>query len=458
MSCSNCGTSAAGGCKTNGCSSGGCNKLNTYNWLAEIPTGSSYNHDDLFEISFRNGSRKAFFRNPYNIQFITGDTLVVEGSSSGFDIGKVSLSGVLVPMQMRKKGISMSSDTIRNILRFPTENDIYSWENARQKEQETMLMARIIARDLGLEMKIGDVEYQADGRKATFYYTASQRVDFRELIKVFAHDFRVKIEMRQIGARQEASRIGGIGSCGRELCCSTWLTDYKTVNTTAARYQNLSLNINKLSGQCGRLKCCLNYELDVYLDALKDFPQNAQTLATKKGSGILIKTDIFKRKMWYRYLDEPMLELSVEQVNTFLAQIKSGKLPESLINEQQMSETQADVSDDLAGQTSLESLHSLDKRNKRKRQKERRKSNRKDSPNNQSSETQSSSKTNNSQSSNSSKWKQENQSSNTNKEEDKNKQANKSPNKRRSNRYKGKNPSQNNNRNKPTSPPPPSEG
>lgn len=286
-----------GGCGAScGCSSGGCNRLNTYDWIsaAEIEDAVPF---ELIEVSFKNGARKGFYRLTEFNQVITGDNVVVE-TTAGYDIGQVSLSGELVRLQMKKKKVSDNSVT-QGVIRRANERDMERLHEARELERGTMIQARAIARTLGLDMKIGDVEYQGDKRKATFYYTADGRVDFRELIRHYAKDFRVKIEMRQIGARQESARIGGLGSCGRELCCSTWLTDFKSVSTAAARYQNLAINQAKLSGQCGRLKCCLNYELDTYMDALEHFPKNADRLETEDGRAILVKTDIFKKLMFY---------------------------------------------------------------------------------------------------------------------------------------------------------------
>ena len=302
MGCASCGTSVDGkpkGCNSNGgCSSGGCNKLNTFDWLAKLDV-ADYDEFDVVEVSFKNGSRKSFYHNPPHARAIIGDTVVVE-SASGYDVGRISLTGELVRLQMKKKKVS--NDAIfPKILRRANERDFEKLQEARSLEQRTMVRARAIARSLGLEMKMGDVEYQGDKRKATFYYTADGRVDFRELIRHYAKEFKVKIEMRQIGARQESSRIGGMGSCGRELCCSTWLTNFKSVTTGAARYQNLAINQSKLSGQCGRLKCCLNFELDSYLDALQDFPEHHERLHTEAGTAVLIKTDIFKRQMVYTY-------------------------------------------------------------------------------------------------------------------------------------------------------------
>lgn len=290
------GCSTGGGCASKGCGSGGCNRLNTYDWISALDA-QDVDETDLVEVSFKNGSRKAFFHNPPFSKASTGDMVVVD-TGAGFDIGKISLSGELVRLQLKKKRVREDAAFL-NIIRKANERDMEKLLEVRQLEKPTMIQARVIARSLKLDMKLGDVEFQADGRKATFYYTADGRVDFRELIKQYAKDFRVKIEMRQIGARQESARLGGIGSCGRELCCSTWLSDFKSVTTAAARYQNLAINQAKLSGQCGRLKCCLNYELDLYMDALDGIPEKADKLYTQEGTAILLKTDIFKGIMYY---------------------------------------------------------------------------------------------------------------------------------------------------------------
>jgi len=302
MSCTNCGTAGGGkpgGCKSNGgCSTGGCNRMNTHDWLRNLPIADFDSSCKIVEVSFNNGSRKDFFRNTTLQQLEKGDLISVEGVS-GFDVGEVSLTGEIVRLQMKKRGAREENPEMKKILRRSTDRDIDIWKQNKAREPEAVIRSRAITKQLKLDMKISQVEMQADGRKATFFYIAEGRVDFRELIKVYASEFKVKVEMRQIGARQEAGKVGGIGSCGRELCCSTWLTDFKSVNTTAARYQNLSINQSKLSGQCGRLKCCLNYELDTYLDALQFFPDNCETLQVSKGNALLIKKDIFKNLMWY---------------------------------------------------------------------------------------------------------------------------------------------------------------
>jgi cell fate regulator YaaT (PSP1 superfamily) len=272
--------------------------LNTYDWLSalEIPDPNPF---DLVEVSFKNGSHKGFFTLNKLSELYVGDDVVVE-TSTGYDIGRITLMGELVRLQLKKKRVRENT-FFTPVIRLANERDLERLEEARQQDIPTLIKARAISRSLHLDMKIGDVEYQADKRKATFYYTADGRVDFRELIRVYAREFRVKIEMRQIGARQESSRIGGIGSCGRELCCSTWLSDFKSVSTTAARYQNLAINQAKLSGQCGRLKCCLNFELDTYMEAIESFPERADRLETQKGKATLVKTDIFKGILFYAY-------------------------------------------------------------------------------------------------------------------------------------------------------------
>ena len=287
------------GCRSNGnCSTGGCNRLNTFDWLARREV-EDVNPFHVVEISFRNGTRKEFFFNQPHLDVHTSDQVVVD-MGKGYDIGQISLSGELVRLQMRKKKVRNNS-SLRKIIRKANERDLERLAEARSREKETLILSRAIAYKLNAKMKISDVEFQADNRKATFYYTSEERVDFRKIVKEFAQEFRVKIEMRQIGARQESGLIGGIGSCGRELCCSTWLTEFKSVSTAAARYQNLAINQSKLSGQCGRLKCCLNYELDTYMKAVKKFPRNVDKLRTEAGTAVLIKTDIFKGLMYFSY-------------------------------------------------------------------------------------------------------------------------------------------------------------
>jgi cell fate regulator YaaT (PSP1 superfamily) len=341
MGCSGCSTGRGcstasnglpGGCKNNGsCGAGGCNKLNVFDWLANMELPGGQTTFDCVEIRFKN-SRKEFFRNVNNLQLNVGDVVAVE-ASPGHDMGVVSISGELVRLQMRKRNVNPSSEEIKKIYRKAKQTDIEKWQEAQGLEQATMYRARTIAVKLNLQMKISDVEYQGDRTKAIFYYTADDRVDFRELIKVLAEEFKVRIEMRQIGARQEASRLGAIGSCGRELCCSTWLTDFRSVATSAARYQQLSLNPLKLAGQCGKLKCCLNFELDSYMDALKDFPEvNNVKLETNRGRAFHQKTDIFRRTMFFSYTDEPdnFIPLTVDRVKEVMEMNKNGVKPEDL--------------------------------------------------------------------------------------------------------------------------------
>lgn len=285
---------------------------------------------DVFEVRFKNG-RKEFFKNKNNLNVHMGDHVAVE-ASPGHDIGVISLKGELVRLQMRKKKVKVDGEQVKTLYRHASDADLEKWGIARNREKETMYRAREIASQLGLDMKIGDVEFQGDNIKAVFYYTSEGRVDFRELIKLMADEFQVRIEMRQIGVRQEAQRMGGIGSCGRELCCSTWLNDFRSVGTSAARYQQLSLNPQKLAGQCGKLKCCLNYELDMYVEAIKGFPESNVKLKTKKGDAFMQKMDIFKRKMWYSYHSEPshFIELNLDKVQEIVSQNKKGEQPDSL--------------------------------------------------------------------------------------------------------------------------------
>ena len=303
----------------------------TSDWLGNMNLPEGQSQFDIVEVRFKN-SRKEFFRNLNNLSLSVGEVIAVE-ASPGHDIGTVSLTGELVKLQLKKRNVNFDSEEIKKIYRKAKQTDIEKWREAQSLEINTMYRARTIALNLGLQMKLSDVEYQGDKSKAIFYYTADARVDFRELIKLLADEFKVRIEMKQIGARQEASRLGGIGSCGRELCCSSWLTDFRTVSTSAARYQQLSLNPLKLAGQCGKLKCCLNYELDSYLDALKEFPEmDGKKLQTKKGDAFLQKTDIFKRTMWFSYRSDPgvFIPLDLKTVHSILELNAKGEMPEAL--------------------------------------------------------------------------------------------------------------------------------
>ncbi len=316
MGCNSCssGGGTPKGCQNNGtCSSGGCNKLGVFDWLGNMTLPNGQSPYDIIEVRFKN-SRKEFYRNDKNLSLQVGDVIVVE-VNPGYDVGVVSIVGELARIQVNRKSPNLKPLETKKILRIANQSDIDKWAKSRELEKEVMFQARVLALNLKLQMKISDVEYQGDLTKAAFYYTADQRVDFRQLIKDMADKFKVRVEMRQIGSRQEASRLGGIGSCGRELCCSTWLTDFRTVSTSAARYQQLSLNPQKLAGQCGKLKCCLNYELDMYLDAIKSFPSVETKLQTEKGSAFHVKTDVFKRIMWYMYSEgSGLIALSPERV------------------------------------------------------------------------------------------------------------------------------------------------
>src|SRR6185312_12850903 len=330
MSCTGCSTGrgcgSGGGCSTKG---GGCNKLNVFDWLANMSLPAGQKPFDIVEIRFKN-SRKEFYRNRNNLQLGVGNIVVLE-AATGYDVGVVSLSGELVRLQMKKKGASAEDNSIKAVLRHATNVDVDKWREAQALEKDTLVRARILSSTLKLDMKINDIEFQGDKSQVSFYYTAPGRVDFRELIRSYASEFRVRIQMWQIGERQEAGRLGGLGSCGRELCCSTWLTDFRSVSTNAARYQQLALNPVKLAGQCGKLKCCLNYELDSYIDALKDFPQTVD-LESQKGKAVHQKTDIFKRLIWYTYLDAPenFIPLSVERVKDIIDMNQKGKKPEQI--------------------------------------------------------------------------------------------------------------------------------
>tara|TARA_X000001036_G_C20580650_1_gene766613 strand:+ start:126 stop:1217 length:1092 start_codon:yes stop_codon:yes gene_type:complete len=326
MSCNNCNTGSKGlpkGCNNNGnCSSGGCGAFTVFDWLADI-SATTKNSFKIVEVRFKNG-RKEYFRN--NELAVVKGKPIITSSESGYDIGEVTLTGELVKNQMKKKGLNIH-DELLSLLRFPNEKEINKWQELITKEHNIQVKARTIAIQSGLKMKISDVEFQADGSKLIFYYTADGRVDFRELIKRYAGEFKTRIEMKQVGRREEASILGGIGSCGRELCCSTWLKDLRKVNTSSARYQKLAINPEKLAGQCGKLKCCLNYELDTYLDALKDFPKKDVKIKTKKGIAVLQKTDIFKKRVWYSYKDNYMqwFEFDLKALNKMIKINKSDK-------------------------------------------------------------------------------------------------------------------------------------
>jgi cell fate regulator YaaT (PSP1 superfamily) len=380
MGCSTCSTStdeSPAGCQSNGtCGTSGCNKLNVYNWLSDMLLPHGQKAFDIVEVRFK-GSRKEFYRNVNDLPLKVGEMVAVEGNP-GHDIGEISMVGELVRFQLKKRKLELDSPEIKLLYRHARPVDIEKYDEVKALEYTTMHRSRTIALQLGLKMKLSDVEFQGDGKKTTFFYTADERVDFRELIKRLADEFKVRIEMRQIGMRQEASRLGGIGSCGRELCCSTWLTDFKIVSTSAARYQNLSLNPIKLAGQCGKLKCCLNYELDTYMDALKDIPETNIKLFTAKGMMLHRKTDIFKRIMWYTQIAEPKegeersfqpenwVPMSVDRVKEIIDLNKKNIKPDdagALDLEEDIEELGYD---DVVGQDSLTRMDRTKKKKKKK--------------------------------------------------------------------------------------------
>jgi len=374
--CSSCGSgdnSSVKGCKNNGsCGTGGCNKLNSFDWLVDmdLPLDERF---DIVEVRFKNG-KKEFFRNVNKFPLHTGDAVIVD-VPNGHHMGFVALQGELVRLQMIKKKIE-NDDQIRSVYRIATEKDLQKFDEVTKKEHPTLHRTREIISEQKLNMKLTDVEYQADGTKATFYYSADDRVDFRELIKKLASEFRIRVEMRQISLRQEASRLGGIGSCGRELCCSTWLTEFKSVTTTSARYQNLSLNPSKLSGQCGRLKCCLNYELDTYMDALKDIPELKKPLITSKGEARLQKTDIFKKIMWFGYETEnSWISIPADRVKEIIKLNEEGKKPATL------KEDDIELKDEVSEALNSD-LERLDKKYQKKTNNKKRRNNRKFRPRN----------------------------------------------------------------------------
>jgi cell fate regulator YaaT (PSP1 superfamily) len=374
MGCGSCGIKP-NGCKSNGgCNTGSCNRLNAYDWLYNMPMADIESTCKVIEVSFNNGSRKDFFHNVTLQQFEKGDLVSVEGVS-GFDVGEVSLTGEIVRLQMKKRNVKEDNPEMKKILRRASDRDLDIWKQNKAREPQAIIRSRAIARQLKLEMKISEVEMQADGRKATFFYIADGRVDFRELIKVYAGEFKLKVEMRQIGARQESAKVGGIGSCGRELCCATWLTDFKSVNTAAARYQNLSINQTKLSGQCGRLKCCLNYELDTYLDALQYFPENCDTLQVTKGTANLIKKDIFRNLMWYMLPDSTkQYPLTIERVKKIKGLNEQGVIPDELEAVELTASKPKEVEPefvDVVGQISLRTLEKNDKRRMQQQRQQR---------------------------------------------------------------------------------------
>ena len=382
MGCGSCGTGTPNGCKSNGgCSTGGCNRLNVHDWLRDLPIDDAATQCKVVEVSFKQGSRKEFFRNTTAQHFEKGDYVTVEGVN-GFDLGEIALTGELVRIQLKKRGTDEFSPEMKKILRSSNERDLETYHISKSREAAMLSRSRAAARDLRLEMKLSEVELQADGKKGTFFYTADDRIDFRELIRTFAGEFKVKVEMRQIGIRQEAAKVGGIGSCGRELCCSTWLHDFKSVNTTAARYQNLSINQTKLSGQCGRLKCCLNFELDTYLDALQGFPDYADTLQTVMGQAFLIKKDIFKNLMWYTLPNNTKhYPLTIDRVIEIKKLNKQGIAVEEL-QAVEITGKNKEVEPEFVELVGQISLRSLEKNDRRRRDQQRNDNRPNNGPNN----------------------------------------------------------------------------
>ncbi|GAB4154119.1 MAG: regulatory iron-sulfur-containing complex subunit RicT [Winogradskyella sp.] len=387
MACNSCTTDKDGqpkGCKNNGtCGTDSCNKLTVFDWLANMSLPNGQEPFIGVEVRFKNG-RKQYYKNTENLTLSIGD-IVATQAKSGHDVGMVTLTGELVRVQMKRKKIDIDDpENVLKIYRKASQKDIDIWSKSRDREEPMKVKARQFAIDLNLKMKISDIEFQGDGSKATFYYTAEERVDFRELIKVFAREFKTRIEMRQVGFRQEAARLGGIGSCGRELCCSTWLTDFRSVSTSAARYQQLSLNPLKLAGQCGKLKCCLNYELDAYLDALKAFPKNDTKLYTEKGTAICQKTDIFKGLLWYAYEGEWMNwhVITTEQANEIIAKNKRKEKVTSL--EEYAAEHIQDTKTEFENVVGQDSLTRFDNpKSKKKRKKNRNRSKNRNNTRNQ---------------------------------------------------------------------------
>lgn len=373
MGCASCGSGVTpNGCKNNGlCSSGGCDKLEVYDWLSNVALPENQKPYEIVEVRFKN-ARKGFYRNVNGLGLQAGDVVVVE-ASSGYDIGVISVVGELARIQVKRKAPTFKHVEARKIMHVATQAEIDLWIKGRSLEKDIMHKSRTLAMNLKLEMKISDVEYQADLSKATFYYTAEGRVDFRQLIKDMADAFKVRIEMRQIGSRQESARLGGIGSCGRELCCSTWLSDFRSVSTAAARYQQLSLNPQKLAGQCGKLKCCLNYELDMYTEAIKALPRADIKLKTEKGDAYHVKTDVFKHLMWYAYPGEgALVVLTPEQVRKVQQMNKNGNTPRDLKEFAFEVEKEVEIGfDNVVGQDSLNRFENKQKPRKKKKKKPR---------------------------------------------------------------------------------------
>lgn len=371
MGCTGC-ESKSGlpkGCKSNGsCATDGCDKLSVFDWLVNMNQPVEQLRFPFVEVRFKN-DRKEYYNNTDNIQLGIGDVVAVQ-TNSGHDIGVVSLTGELVRTQMKKRGVRVSEE-LPKIYRKANQKDIDIWQGCRQKEEQMMIDARRIAREIGLGMKISNVEYQGDGNKATFYYTSESRVDFRQLIRDFASAFKCRIEMKQIGYRQEAAKLGGIGSCGRELCCSTWLTDFRSVSTAAARFQQLSINPQKIAGQCGKLKCCLNYELDAYKDSLRHFPKNDVVIETANGKANIVKIDVFKKEVWLAYQKSDVFtwfKFDLEKVNGFIKQNTKGQKTKTLEElNQEYNQPESLFSKDIIEENSLQRFEKEDKKKRRRK-------------------------------------------------------------------------------------------
>ncbi len=335
MACTNCGTK-------------GCGALTVYDWLDNMLPPQQIERDNIYEVRFKS-TRKGFFINHYGLELVTGDYVVVD-IDRGYDVGMITMGGDLVRLQMKKKRIEPKY--LSRILRLATDEDMAKLAELRAMENELLVRSRAIIRSMNYDMKLSEVEFQADGTKAIYYYTAESRIDYRELIRVLGNEFKIRIEMKQIGYRQEAAILGGVGSCGRELCCSSWLTDFKSVTTAAARYQNISVNPAKIAGQCGKLKCCLNYELDVYIEALRDIP-DVRELKTETGTAYLQKTDIFKRKMWFSYGgDSNWIMLDAAEVVEYQKMNKNGVVLPSLVAAKETTNSSTDFID-VVGQSNL---------------------------------------------------------------------------------------------------------
>ena len=391
MGCGSCGNnngSHSPGCGNNGaCSTGSCNKLNVYNWLTDMVLPEDYEPFNIVEVRFK-GSKKQFYKNVNHLELFTGDKVIVD-SDVGYDVGEVSLSGELVKLQLKKYGIDENNSEMRSIKNVANEGELEKYQKFKDIEQESLEKARTIALQLRLKMKISDIEYQGDGKKVTFYYTSEGRVDFRELIRRYASEFKSRIQMLQVSFREEASRLGGIGSCGRELCCSTWLTDYKVVSMSAPKTQNLSINMLKLSGQCGRLKCCLNYELETYHEALKSFPNEKVKLKTESGLANLKKIDILKGTAWYCYEKSfDWIPLDLDRVNEIITLNKKGKTPTTLSDTAKGAEIAfktLEYKDDLLGENDLTRMDHKNKQTNKRKSKKRGDNNRRfNKPNNKS--------------------------------------------------------------------------